>query len=404
MDLKKIFTEIFGETAGGNDAIRVFYAPGRVNIIGEHTDYNGGLVLPCAINMGTYALIRLRDDASVADNGEPRFASTNSVPNAWEIYPRGIVHHMQRALSRRADSPCLATDAHHGFEGTCGNLHVSPAFGFEGTCGNLHVPPAFGFEGMRGNPHVFPAHFDMLFSGNIPNGSGLSSSASIEMATAVALNETFALGFEMLELVKIARESENEFCGVNCGIMDMFAIGTGKRGFATLLNCADMQFEYVPMRLGDFQLIILDTKKRRSLNESRYNERRAECEAGHPARMRHVKTENERVVAAANALRAGDVAALGRLLVESHNSLRDDFEVSCFELDALVEAAIKNPSCVGARMTGAGFGGCAIALVERAKVAQFSAAVTEEYEKSVGYAPDIYPTESADGAGAVNSL
>ncbi|MCL1845125.1 MAG: galactokinase [Defluviitaleaceae bacterium] len=367
MDLGKKFTEIFGggdiltnrnffqkssevsvreQPPARNESellsfheyskIRTFHAPGRVNIIGEHTDYNGGFVLPCAINMGTYALIRPRGD------DETRFASTNDVPPGWEIYPRGIVHHMRERKN---------------------------------------------FGG-----------FDMLFSGDIPSGAGLSSSASIEMATAVAINETFALGFEMLELVKLAQESENNFCGVNCGIMDMFAIGMGKKGFATYLHCDSMKFEYVPLTLSEFQMVIMDTKKRRSLNESRYNERRAECEAAHPARMRHVSTENERVKAAISAMNAGDVPALGRLLVESHNSLRDDFEVSCFELDTLVDLAIKNPACVGARMMGAGFGGCAIAIVKREKVQNFADAVCAEYEKIVGHACAMYPAESGDGA------
>jgi len=339
MNLKKKFTEIFG---GDEGAIHTFHAPGRVNIIGEHTDYNGGFVLPCAINMGTDVLIRRRGDDDVL------FATVNDVPQGWEVYPKGIVHYMKKRKK------------------------------------------IGGFE--------------MLFYGNIPSGSGLSSSASIEMATAVALNETFDAGIEMLDLVLLAQESENNFCGVNCGIMDMFAIGMGKEGFATYLHCDSLRFDYVPLNLGDFQIVIMDTKKRRSLNESRYNERRAECEAKHPARMRHVQSENERVKAAVNALEAGDVNALGQLLVESHNSLRNDFEVSCIELDTLVDLAKKNPACVGARMTGAGFGGCAIALVLREKVAEFSDAISADYEKIVGHAPAIYPAESASGARKVNTL
>ena len=374
------FSRIFGNS---NTETKIFHAPGRVNIIGEHIDYNGGYVLPCAIDRGTYALIRKRGDRTI------RFASTNfdtmakiSLNNVvydgshdWANYPKGIVHYIQQ-------------DGH-----------------------NI-------------------SGFDMLFSGNIPNGAGLSSSASIELVTATAINSVFSLGYEMIDLVKMAQKSENEFCGVNCGIMDQFAVGMGKKDYAIYLHCDTLEYKYVPLVLGDYQIIIMDTNKPRQLNESKYNERRTECEQAlailskarnigqltdlEPGtykileylihddiirkRARHVVHENYRVRQAVLALESGDIVTLGKLLQKSHTSLRDDYEVSCLELDTIVEEALKHPACLGARMTGAGFGGCAIAIVKKNDITQFVGSISGSYEKIVGYAPAMHVCESGDGA------
>ena len=382
-ELTQRFLELFGGCA---DSIRYFHAPGRVNIIGEHIDYNGGCILPFATDMGTYALMRLRDDATV------RFASTNFENGAeicidnisydeahdWANYPKGIIYHIQQ-------------DGHK------------------------------------------LAGFDVLFSGDIPNGAGLSSSASIELAMAVAVNNVFNLNYDMIDLVKLAQKSENSFCGVNCGIMDQFAVGMSKKDHAVYLHCDSLDYKYVPMHLGDYKIIIMNTNKRRQLNESKYNERRAECEQAldilskecdinHLAdldykefekikhvikdpviarRANHVVSENERVKLAVKALEAGDLPALGELITKSHNSLRDDYEVSCAELDKIVEEALKIPGCLGARMMGAGFGGCAVALVKQDITEHFIEVVSLNYEKAIGYAPALYVCSSGHGAGEI---
>ncbi|MCL2197975.1 MAG: galactokinase [Defluviitaleaceae bacterium] len=378
MNLKQTFIKNFGDS---DEAIRYFHAPARANIIGEHIDYNGGYVMPFALTIGTYAVIRKRPD-NIA-----RFASTNvngviqlplneityNPQHDWANYPKGIVHFMQK-------------DGH--------------------TLGG----------------------FDVLFSGNI-SGAGLSSSASLELATAVALNSAFSLGYDMISLVKLAQRAENQFCDVNCGIMDQFAIGMGKKGMAIHLHCDSLQYRYVPLSLGDYKFVIMDTNKKRKLNESKYNERRAECEQAakllnveyltklNPQdfalqenkldntlqkRARHVIHENHRVNQAEEALKDGDISKLGELLTASHISLRDDYEVSCVELDTIVEEAIKHACCVGARMTGAGFGGCAIALVKETDIPDFINAVSDAYTNGIGYSPGMYVQESGEGAVEVN--
>ncbi|MCL2189783.1 MAG: galactokinase, partial [Defluviitaleaceae bacterium] len=325
MDLQQIFIQHFGQ----GDTPTAFFIPGRVNIIGEHIDYNGGYVLPCMLAVGTHALIRRRVGSAI------RFASTNvqkvisaslekvtySVTNDWANYPLGVVAMMQK-------------DGH-----------------------------ALG-------------GFDVLFSGNIPRGAGLSSSASIEMAMAVALNAAFSLNYEPITLVKLTQKSENQFCGVNCGIMDQFAVGMGKDGFAIYLNCGTLDYRLIPMQLGEYALLVVNTNKPRRLADSKYNERRAECEsalallqsapsAAHikqladlspeefsalahlipnpivAKRVRHVVHENDRVKQAVQALEANDLPALGALLNASHASLRDDYEVTGIELDTLAAAAQK---------------------------------------------------------------
>jgi len=354
-----------------------FFTPGRVNIIGEHIDYCGGYVLPCTLEMGTTATLQPRNDGKARFTSEnfPDLAVEIGLDNVqfdpahdWANYPKGIVRLMQ-------------DDGHH-----------IPGF-------NLH------------------------FSGNIPNGAGLSSSASIEVVTATALNTWFNLKYDKQALVLLAQRAENNFCGVNCGIMDQFAVGMGKPNHAIYLNCGTLEHKHVPMNLHEYKLIVMNTNKRRALNESKYNERRAECEEAlrllnadatppwqHLAdltpddlqrrasrlpetlhkRARHVIHENHRVKQAVEALEAGDVPTLGALLNASHASLRNDYEVTGKELDAIVLAAQKHPACAGARMTGAGFGGCAIALVKAGEVEAFTEAVGVEYQQVVGYEAAFY--------------
>ena len=358
-----------------------FHAPGRVNLIGEHTDYNGGYVLPCALRMGTLAKVTMRDD-DMACFASANFPDTHEVPlnrveydpaHTWANYPKGVLFFLQQVAKEKGIA-------------------------------------------MRG--------FNIVLDGDIPNEAGLSSSASVEVVTAVALNEVFGLGLSMLELVKIAKRAENEFCNVNCGIMDQFAVGMCKKDHAVFLHCNTLEYEHVPLNFGDYKIVIMNTNKKRTLADSKYNERRAECEQAAAIlgvaelaelspenfredkladpillkRARHIIHENHRVKMAVEAMRNNSLADFGRLLVESHNSLRDDYEVSCRELDVLVEAALKNPACLGARMTGAGFGGCAIALVKDECVADFSREIVAAYESAIGYAPSLYVQESGDGA------
>jgi len=381
LELKQRFIELFGEDSTKN--IRYFYAPGRVNIIGEHIDYSGGHVLPCGLNMGTYALILKRDDDNI------RFASINSsyvievclndikyeIAHNWANYPKGIVHLMQ------ADGKAVGG-------------------------------------------------FDVLFYGNMPHGAGLSSSASLEIVLASALNNVFALGYTMLDLIKLSQKCENDFCGINCGIMDQFAIGMSKKDNAILLNCNTLDYSYIKLdTLAGYKIIIMNTNKKRKLSESKYNIRRKECEQAlsflqkshnikylaqlspetflkyqgliknkiAKNRAKHVVYENNRVHLASKALVNGDIEQLGELLQRSHMSLSKDYEVSCVELDTIVDEALKIEGCIGARMTGAGFGGCAIALVKNDNVKYFSKKIVDKYTDIIGYAPSIYIQESGEG-------
>lgn len=363
----------------------LFFAPGRINLIGEHTDYNGGHVFPAAITFGTYVLMRLRDDNLV------RFYSANfseagvierrlddlafRSEDDWTNYPKAMLH----LLSEQTD----------------------------------------GID--RG--------LDAWFYGNIPNGAGLSSSASIELATAFGLNTIYKLGLKPLELVKLGQRAENEYIGVNSGIMDQFAIGMGKRGHAMLLDCDTLDCEYAPVDLDGISIVIMNTNKRRELADSKYNERRSECETalarlqtilsihalGELApetfeaaesvieddtlvkRARHAVYENARTLQALDALKENRLADFGQLMNASHVSLRDDYEVTGVELDTLVEAAWAN-GAIGARMTGAGFGGCAIALVRDAEIESFKQTVSDKYTKVVGYAPTFYVASIGAGA------
>lgn len=355
-----------------------FFAPGRVNLIGEHTDYNGGHVFPCALSFGTHCVFCKRDDKKV------RLYSLNFPEKGiidadlstisydkkqdWANYPLGVIKTLQN----------------HGY-----NINQG---------------------------------FELMFWGDIPNGAGLSSSASIELATAVAMNKVFNLYIPQVELVKFCQEAENKFVGMNCGIMDQFAIGMGKEGCAVLLDCNTLNYEYAPLDLKGVSIVIMNTNKRRELADSKYNERRSECERAlkelqrklpikslgdlsidefeknkelitnltDRKRAKHAVYENQRTLQAVERLKAGDLKTFGKLMNESHISLRDDYEVTGKELDTLAEAAWQQPGVLGARMTGAGFGGCAIALVQDADVKHFIDNVGQIYREKTGLQADFY--------------
>ncbi|MBU9712840.1 galactokinase [Evansella tamaricis] len=379
--LKQIFYNTFYTT----DDLHYFFAPGRVNLIGEHTDYNGGLVFPCALNIGTYAAVRKREDNKIllysdnfSDKGVMEFSLSDLNKNNehdWANYPKGVIYIMEK----------------HGLVGSYG--------------------------------------FEAVFFGNIPNGAGLSSSASIELVTALLWDELNEFGVDRLELVKMCQEAENEYIGVNCGIMDQFSIGLGKKDHAILLDCDTLDFEYAPVRLGECQLVIANTNKRRGLADSKYNERRLECEEAvrelqtavdisnlcelslrefegikqHISRpivmkrARHAITENERTKQAAIKLKEGDLIGMGQLMNESHQSLKDDYEVTGEHLDALVEAAWEEEDVLGARMTGAGFGGCTINLIKNRNIEEVLSRIAKKYEARTGLNPEFYTVEVGHG-------
>jgi len=383
MDTKN-FTEKFFEKYGNrNEKPVLFFSPGRVNLIGEHTDYNGGFVFPCALNYGTYLLIRkikgntlkfstinFNDDSEAELNG--LFKNTSK---KWINYPLGVI--------------------------------------------NEFIKKGIKLSGL-----------EFLYFGDVPNGAGLSSSASIEMVTAVALNELFSAAFNTLEMVKMSQKAENEFVGMNCGIMDQFAVGFGKKDHAIFLNCDTLFFENVPIILDGCSLIITNTNKRRGLTDSKYNERRSECERAvellqsykpirnlselnigdisilekyikDPVvikRAKHVISENGRVKEAVKVLKENNIIRFGELMNQSHDSLKDDYEVTGIELDTLVYEGRKLPGVIGTRMTGAGFGGCTISIVKKGDSANFMTALSVVYQKKTGLVPDFYQPEIGDGA------
>jgi len=378
--LKKIFYSKFGRP---DESLKIYFAPGRVNLIGEHTDYNGGYVLPCALQFGTFLLIRKTNDGMV------RLVSTNASQSAtvpleritckneiqWVNYPLGIFDQFRQMKL-----------------------------------------PLSGFE--------------MLFSGDIPSGAGLSSSASIEMVTAYALSSMLAqpkLG--LLDLIRLSRKAENQFVGVNCGIMDQFAVGLGEKDHALFINCHTLEYKRIPIVLNGFRLIIANTNKPRDLVESKYNERVAECQLAVTylnqttaisrlgeisfmqffkiqdripdevirKRARHVISENQRVLNAVSSLLKGDLRQFGALMNASHESLRENYEVTGIELDTMVEEAQKQPGVLGARMTGAGFGGCTVNLVREDQVDTFCNRVGEGYKTKTGLTPEFYFAEISNG-------
>ena len=370
--LRNKFNEVFKKTK------LYFFAPGRVNLIGEHTDYNGGHVFPCALSFGTHAVLCKRDDRTV------RLYSLN-------MESQGIIE---------TDLDHIAFDPKQDWA----NYPL----------GVLHV--------MQSRGYLIDQGFEMLFWGNIPAGAGLSSSASIELATAVALNTAFQLNIPQIELVKMAQEAENKFVGMNCGIMDQFASGMGKEDHAILLDCNTLQYEYVPLNLKGISIVIINSNKKHSLVNSGYNDRRRESENALKAlqtklpikalgelsieefekhkdlikdpieqkRAKHAVYENQRTLQATQCLRKGDVETFGKLMNQSHISLRDDYEVSCPELDIIAETAWTVPGVLGARMTGGGFGGSAVALVKDSAVKQLIDTVGQTYTQKTGLKADFY--------------
>ncbi len=375
------FAEVFGSAEGA----RVFFAPGRVNLIGEHTDYNGGHVFPCALTIGTYGVVRRREDRKLrfySMNFESLGVIESSLDDLkpykeadWTNYPKGVMW-------------------------------------------------AFEEKGMK-----IPAGMDILLNGNIPNGSGLSSSASVEVLTGAILRALFGFEVSNQDLALIGQFSENKFNGVNCGIMDQFAIAMGKKGHAIFLDTADLSYEYAPVALENARIVIACSNKKRGLGDSKYNERRSECEEALAdirkhmdikslgdlteeqfedvkkyitrevcvRRTRHAVTENQRTVKAVAALKANDIALFGKLMNASHDSLRDDYEVTGIELDTLVEEARKIDGVVGSRMTGAGFGGCTVSIVKNDAIDKFKEEVGKAYADKIGYAADFYVVEIGDG-------
>ena len=358
--MKEQLVKVFKEKFGSEGDIRSYFAPGRVNLIGEHTDYNGGHVFPCALTIGTYAIVRKREDRNF------RFYSTN-------FESLGVI------------------------EASLDNLKYDKALDW--TNYPLGVVWAFIEKG-----YPVDCGFDMLLFGNIPNGSGLSSSASVEVVTGVALRDLF--GYDDISMIDIAlfgQYSENNFNGVNCGIMDQFAIAMGKKDQAIFLDTSDLSYTYAPIKLADEKIVIACSNKKRGLGDSKYNERRAECEEAlaelqtkldikalgelseeefeankdliksevRQRRAKHAVYENQRTLKAVDALKAGNLEEFGKLMNASHVSLRDDYEVTGIELDTLVENAWEQEGVIGSRMTGAGFGGCTVSIVKTDCVDKF---------------------------------
>ena len=384
--MKEQLVKVFKEKFGSEGDIRSYFAPGRVNLIGEHTDYNGGHVFPCALTIGTYAIVRKREDRNF------RFYSTN-------FESLGVI------------------------EASLDNLKYDKALDW--TNYPLGVVWAFIEKG-----YPVDCGFDMLLFGNIPNGSGLSSSASVEVVTGVALRDLF--GYDDISMIDIAlfgQYSENNFNGVNCGIMDQFAIAMGKKDQAIFLDSSDLSYTYAPIKLADEKIVIACSNKKRGLGDSKYNERRAECEEAlaelqtkldikalgelseeefeankdliksevRQRRAKHAVYENQRTLKAVDALKAGNLEEFGKLMNASHVSLRDDYEVTGIELDTLVENAWEQEGVIGSRMTGAGFGGCTVSIVKTDCVDKFIENVGKAYLEKIGYAADFYVVEIGDG-------
>lgn len=381
-DLRGDFIDIFDDALG----IRIFFAPGRVNLIGEHTDYNGGHVFPCALSFGTYVAARKRKDnivrmysMNLKEIGIIEFTLDHIIheeKHNWANYPKGVI------------------------------------------------------KIFKDNEFIIDKGFEALFFGNIPNSAGLSSSASIELATAVMLKSLFNLNVDMISMVKMSQKAENEFIGVSCGIMDQFASGMGKKGKAILLDCNTLKYKYSTLDLKDSSIVIANTNKRRELADSKYNKRRSQCERAltklqeklnigslgeltnerfeenknlitdevDRRRAKHAVLENQRTVKAVEALEKGDLKEFGKLMNVSHISLRDDYEVTGKELDTLVELAWEQEGTIGSRMTGAGFGGCTVSIVKNDKIDDFIENVGKKYEEIIGCKADFYVASIGDGA------
>lgn len=385
VEMKETILKKFGEVFGDAEGAKAFFAPGRVNLIGEHTDYNGGHVFPCALTIGTYGAARVRKDRKL------RFFSMN-------FDHLGVIESSLDEL--KAEKEAGWTNYPKG------------------------VMWAFEKKGFQ-----IPYGIDLLLNGNIPNGSGLSSSASVEVLTGYILKEFFGFEVSNQDLALIGQYAENNFNGVNCGIMDQFAIAMGKKDHAIFLDTADLSYTYAPIKLEGAKLVIACSNKKRGLGDSKYNERRSECETAlaelqkeidikglgdltegefeqhkdaikDPVRVRrarHAVYENQRTIKAVEALKANDVALFGSLMNDSHVSLRDDYEVTGIELDTLVEEAWKVEGVIGSRMTGAGFGGCTVSLVKDEAIDRFTEQVGKAYLAKIGYKADFYVVEIGDG-------
>lgn len=378
--------ETFEEKFGGHGDIRMYFAPGRVNLIGEHTDYNGGHVFPCALTLGTYAVARKRDDDKLrlySMNFEHRGVVESDLNDlkpykeaGWTNYPKGVM---------------------------------------------------WAFE-ERG--YKIPSGVDILIYGDIPNGSGLSSSASLEVLTGLMLKDLFGFEVSMIDIALIGQYSENNFNGCNCGIMDQFASAMGKKDHAIFLDANTLEYEYAPVVLEDAKIVIVNSKVKHSLVDSAYNDRRNECEMAlkelqtvtdiqtlgdlteeeyekykgaiqstiRQKRAKHAVYENQRAIKAVTALKENDVETFGKLMNASHISLRDDYEVSCEEIDVLVDLAWKTEGVIGSRITGGGFGGCTVSIVKNEAVDGFVTNIGEKYKEKVGHEADFYVVDIGTGA------
>lgn len=385
--MKKKLFDMFAELFGDSEGARFYFSPGRVNLIGEHTDYNGGHVFPCALTLGTYGAARKREDNKIhfysmnLDSFDVVEASLDDLTNKkeynWANYPLGVVW-------------------------------------------------AFKEKG-----HTITSGFDMVIWGNIPNGSGLSSSASLEVLTGVILTDLFEIkDLSMTDLALIGQYSENNFNGCNCGIMDQFAVAMGKKDHAIFLDTSDLSYEYAPCVLDGAKIVITNSKVKHSLVDSAYNDRRNECAAALKAlqseldiqalgdltpeefeahkslikdeiqlqRAKHAVYENQRTIDAVTALKAGDIESFGKLMNQSHISLRDDYDVSCEETDILVDLAWKIPGVLGSRITGGGFGGCTVSIVKNESVDTFIETIGKTYLEKVGHEAEFYTVDIGDGA------
>lgn len=385
--MKKKLFDMFAELFGDSEGARFYFSPGRVNLIGEHTDYNGGHVFPCALTLGTYGAARKREDNKIhfysmnLDSFDIVEASLDDLTNKkeynWANYPLGIVW-------------------------------------------------AFKEKG-----HTITSGFDMVIWGNIPNGSGLSSSASLEVLTGVILTDLFEIkDLSMTDLALIGQYSENNFNGCNCGIMDQFAVAMGKKDHAIFLDTSDLSYEYAPCVLDGAKIVITNSKVKHSLVDSAYNDRRNECAAALKAlqseldiqalgdltpeefeahkslikdeiqlqRAKHAVYENQRTIDAVTALKAGDIESFGKLMNQSHISLRDDYDVSCEEIDILVDLAWKIPGVLGSRITGGGFGGCTVSIVKDESIDTFIETIGKTYLEKVGHEAEFYTVDIGDGA------
>ena len=383
--MKHKMLEKFGEVFGNTEEAKVYFAPGRVNLIGEHTDYNAGHVFPCALTIGTYGVARKRND------GILRFYSLN-------FEHLGVIESSLEDL----------------------------VFQKEADWTNYPKGVMWAFQ-EKG--YTLEQGMDLLLFGNIPNGSGLSSSASVEVLTGFILRDMFQFSVSNQDLALIGQFSENKFNGVNCGIMDQFAIAMGKEDHAIFLDTADLSYEYAPIKLEGAKIVITSSNKKRGLGDSKYNERRQECETAlaelqevigieglgnltieqfeeyksaikdpvRQKRAKHAVYENQRTIQAKEALAANQLTLFGQLMNASHVSLRDDYEVTGIELDTLVEAAWKIDGVIGSRMTGAGFGGCTVSIVKDEAIDTFQKVVGENYKETIGYEADFYVIEVGNG-------